>query len=334
MYMDSITEMYERYVNDDSILSLLQLAKIYDIIPENATGGSLYRKFCKSMYNQYGCEHIKSIGISRRARNAGNGNKKYKGLTYDDIYGNKKAIIEKQKRSRSIKKSWDIDDGTRREISKNNMIIHCNPVSSEYWVRDKALITRHKNEKWANYTDDGYANLVEKNRNKIVSDQTRERQSKSAIARGYNLPDGFTHSDKTKKLISDKITELWERGIYTPTFKSKGHAEIEEIINTIGYDVVCEYNISGKYYDIYIPELNIIIEYNGTYWHYDPRIYDSGYYDVSRDRYVDTVWKYDEKKIQLSLDNGYTTIVIWQLDFESLNYNDKIKFIKNIIEND
>lgn len=58
--------------------------------------------------------------------------------------------------------------------------------------------------------------------------------------------------------------------------RTKGHIELYEFFKNLGYDVLEEYRpdwlklySSRKSYelDLYVPELNLSIEYNGTYWH-------------------------------------------------------------------
>lgn len=44
-------------------------------------------------------------------------------------------------------------------------------------------------------------------------------------------------------------------------------ATISHYIKTIGYDSIMEYKLDNKAYDVYVPELNLIIEYDGARWH-------------------------------------------------------------------
>ncbi len=327
--MKDIDVIYRRYVDDDTIISTLQLASIYGI-----TNNRELTKFRNLLYDTYGKEHIKSIGSRRRGYLNGCKNKKYKGKTYEDMFGVERANELKRIKSESNKKAWERDTGERREKSRQSMIDNVLPIASQKWVRDKAIESRKKNDSWANYSEEGYQSLIDKLKNRKFSEDTRKKMSESAIKRGYNLPDGFKHSDVTKNKLSEITKKQWIDGIHKPKFKSNGHIEIENILINIGYEVVSEYLIGSKPYDIYISKLNIIIEYNGTYWHYDPRKYDSGFYDKSMDRYVDDVWEYDKNKIELATAEGYNTFVVWQLDYEALDYEGRINFIKNVIKHD
>ena len=51
---------------------------------------------------------------------------------------------------------------------------------------------------------------------------------------------------------------------------SKPQKQLFELVKSIYKDAELEYGIDGKYYlDIFIPSLNLDIEYDGSYWHQD-----------------------------------------------------------------
>jgi very-short-patch-repair endonuclease len=79
--------------------------------------------------------------------------------------------------------------------------------------------------------------------------------------------------------------------------------------------------VGRKVFDIYIPSLNLLIEVNGDYWHYNPELYDAEYFDESRGMYVKDKWANDKEKLVNAQAEGYNTIVLWQKnlveDFES-----------------
>jgi hypothetical protein len=84
---------------------------------------------------------------------------------------------------------------------------------------------------------------------------------------------GIPCKDSTKEKLSDAISYLHQTGHYPLKIKSKGHAEIEQILLDLNYDVISEFKL-GKYsYDLYIKDISLIIEFHGTYWHLDPKIY-------------------------------------------------------------
>jgi hypothetical protein len=72
-------------------------------------------------------------------------------------------------------------------------------------------------------------------------------------------------SHNTKKLFINNLTQTESY----PTYRSKSEVEIEEFLRSLGVRViVCDKKqLSGIELDLYLPDHNIGIEYNGLYWH-------------------------------------------------------------------
>ena len=54
---------------------------------------------------------------------------------------------------------------------------------------------------------------------------------------------------------------------------SKKENEICKILKKMGYQIESSFKIETKICDVYIPKLNLIIEYFGDYWHCNPNKY-------------------------------------------------------------
>lgn len=105
---------------------------------------------------------------------------------------------------------------------------------------------------------------------------------------------------------------------------SKGHAEVDDCLQKIGFTTINEFQLGPWSYDIYIEDLNILIEYNGTRWHYDMRFYVSDYFDKVKNRTAQVIWDRDEEKIQYAIDAGYQVVTIWQHDWEKCKHKQKL----------
>lgn len=73
-----------------------------------------------------------------------------------------------------------------------------------------------------------------------------------------------------------------------------------------------------------------IIEFNGDYWHANPKFYDKDFI-LKGNITAENRWKIDEEKIKLAESRGYEVLVIWESDFiENSEHiiNKCIKFIK------
>jgi len=71
---------------------------------------------------------------------------------------------------------------------------------------------------------------------------------------------------------------------------------------------------------------NCIVEFNGNYWHADPKIYNHDH--MIRHRSAQEIWKRDEIKIKLAKELGYNVIVIWEDEF----LKDKVNTAKKVAE--
>jgi hypothetical protein len=310
----NIEIIYERLINDTSILSLSQLAKTFEY------GSKKKLIMTNSLYEKYTKEHILSITRSRMARHAAKEQWKTRSRNMSEDV--------KIKISESNKKSWSNDDGTRKEISRQSMIRNTKDLDRTT-IAKKAIETRRKRDKWAEYTPESYASMIEKNKNKIISDETRKRQSIAAKKRGRTLPMDFKHSDDTLHMLSEKTKSMWASGKFKKIYRSKTSMKLVNELKLLGYEVECEYFISGRPFDIKINDC--IIEFNGTYWHYDPRKYDEHFYDEIRGVYAREIWDRDKEKLSLAETAGFRTYVVWQIDWESTP-EEAIKGVRRFIE--
>lgn len=67
---------------------------------------------------------------------------------------------------------------------------------------------------------------------------------------------------------------------------------------------------------IYIPKFNLLVEYNGDYWHCNPKKYESDYLNTKKNKTVKELWQYDANKLYLAKKNGYNCEVIWETDYK------------------
>ena len=84
--------------------------------------------------------------------------------------------------------------------------------------------------------------------------------------------------------------------------------------------------IKPKELDFYLPDLKFAIEYNGSYWHADPRLYKEN--DIVHGKMAIDVWQRDNLKKQLCEQNNIKLFVINEYDW----INDKDKVICNLLK--
>jgi G:T-mismatch repair DNA endonuclease (very short patch repair protein) len=173
--------------------------------------------------------------------------------------------------------------------------------------------------------------------NKKHTDETINKISSSKT--GIVTSDHMS-TDKYRKIVSDLAKERWGSGKMEKTrlklsqimkdkhikgeIKSINRSKAEfEIIDCLERNnIQCEPNhyIDSKIYDIYIPKYNLLIEYNGDYWHCNPKKYSEDYFHSKKNKTAKEIWEYDKNKLDLANQRGYNYIVIWESDYK-LNPN-------------
>lgn len=89
--------------------------------------------------------------------------------------------------------------------------------------------------------------------------------------------------------------------------------------------------LDGKEIDVYLPELHLGFEFDGTYWHADSRVFEPTDVISKKNMTAQEIWEYDNNKVLLAESKGIKLIRIKELDWVNDNINTKM-FIKNLIE--
>ena len=131
-----------------------------------------------------------------------------------------------------------------------------------------------------------------------------------------------------KKLKND---HEYRKKHYTKLFKqlkigyvSKAHQELHDEIKDLGY--IMHHIISPCCVDECHPDLKIVIEYNGDYWHCNPETWKENDYNKAIKMYAKDKWRSDFKRIMALKREGYLVIVVWESEWRS----DKEKVISYI----
>ena len=159
--------------------------------------------------------------------------------------------------------------------------------------------------------------------NKNHMKQEKYRQMSRDIMRS-NWDNGILD----RKVISEQMKQTQRSGKIKSIIVSKREKEIVKEIKLLGYKTIHSYRVDSKICDIFIPSLNLIIEYFGDYWHCNPKKYDSDYFNKKKNKFAWELWDYDKKKIDLIKSYGYNLEVVWEGDLKLNN-----KLIELIIEN-
>lgn len=116
---------------------------------------------------------------------------------------------------------------------------------------------------------------------------------------------------------------------------SKAERKAGEIMREYGIELDSQFKIfTGKtfIYDFVNHDSKIIIEFQGDYWHMNPKKHDAN--DIHSKLIVsaETIWNYDRIKKEFAEDKGYHVFYIWESDWKTRNIPSIIANIKDLIE--
>jgi G:T-mismatch repair DNA endonuclease (very short patch repair protein) len=174
------------------------------------------------------------------------------------------------------------------------------------------------------HTEKSLEKISKSRKNKGVGEKNAMHNLKWRKKASENLKKKWMSGDleNVRKKMSNKLKETRKLGKIKSGITSKKEIEIVEFLKKIGLETIHSYKIDTKICDVYIPSLNLIIEYFGDYWHCNPNKYDSKYFNQKKNMYAEEIWDYDKRKVDLIVSYGYNLEVLWESD---LKYNnDKI----------
>jgi G:T-mismatch repair DNA endonuclease (very short patch repair protein) len=160
-----------------------------------------------------------------------------------------------------------------------------------------------------------------KKRGLAWSEEDKKRQSIKMLGESNKMR-GKNHSDETKSKLRENRNNLLRNGLvkFGGHKISKPEKEIASHLEKLNIKFKPQYHIEGLpyTYDFFILDTNIIIEFQGDYWHCNPLKYKSGQlvkFQRLGEKLVDDVWKKDSLKKELARSKGFVVIQIWQSDY-------------------
>tara|TARA_Y100000296_G_C5150228_1_gene245994 strand:- start:22 stop:888 length:867 start_codon:yes stop_codon:yes gene_type:complete len=199
--------------------------------------------------------------------------------------------------------------------------------------RLKILPKRGKNVECVVCKQQFYESAKKSEKRKFCSRECMWKDNSERFAGKGNPFYGKTHTQESKQKQKDTLLSRYGviNGYEMAKHKTSSKSQIE-ILKQLRkqfpkWKIQKEKRI-GKYrVDILIPERKTIIEYNGSYWHCDPRQYSASYYNKKKGLLAEQIWEYDKKRINKLKSLGYTIIIVWERDYLS----DKEKTINSLI---
>ena len=173
----------------------------------------------------------------------------------------------------------------------------------------------------------------------VVSEETKKKQSKSKLEKyssgkldhvkeknrlallgkkPWNKNLVYTQTEKAKVSVAKGKEKAWSNRQY----KTVPELKAEEIFKRYNINYIIQKRIITKLYDFYLPDYNLLIEVDGTYWHGKSKLIEQ----LSGKRLGDR--NNDIYKNNLAIERGYTLIRIWEDELWKLECLVKNNFIE------
>jgi hypothetical protein len=154
-------------------------------------------------------------------------------------------------------------------------------------------------------------------RNKKISDKTTERWSTYSTSE---------KSDITKKSAQTTREQLGEQQYlemmankslkgYKTLVKngrgSKWEFEMVSKLTEMFSDTIADYQVGGRWYDAYIPSKNLLVEFDGDFWH--PKTLNDCQYEFQIQNYYN-----DQTKNKIAIEHGFELVRIRQSESDKI----------------
>lgn len=112
---------------------------------------------------------------------------------------------------------------------------------------------------------------------------------------------------------------------------SKEEKQLKAALEAKGLKVESQFRIGSLKYDLLIVDKKTIIEFNGDYWHCNPKQYVADYLNKKKGMYAHEIWAHDEIKRMTAESEGYRVITIWDSEYKKNknSINELIHAIEN-----
>lgn len=148
------------------------------------------------------------------------------------------------------------------------------------------------------------------------------------------------YSEDKKEIINEKrkTTNIDRYGTCVPSLANGSISGLEKRIQKILIDAdinwIKQFEYKHKFYDLYLPDFNTIIEVHGNYWHANPSMYQASdviLYPGNNMKTAEEVWKKDINKQVLVEAIGMHVIILWEDFIRTTQDNEILNFITNEI---
>lgn len=208
-------------------------------------------KICGKQYNRIGGAHLKTHGVTKQEYLGQFPTAELISIGSKEKYSNatRRCFAQDPEKFRSRIKNRKYTEESKQKISQAVRAKTPEQRAKSYTVERNKKISEKKKQYWAAMTAEQRSSFI---KNKVVpvvrknmGEEEYLLQLRQKGIQGYN-----------NALSKGKKKEL-----------NKFEQRMVDVLTKAGLTVVPQYNLAGWYYDCYIPSMNLLIEFDGDYWH-------------------------------------------------------------------
>lgn len=188
------------------------------------------------------------------------------------------------------------------QIAQQSNINKRNPPSNkiEYWLN----LGFSEEEAQLKLKDRQTTFSLEKCIEKYGEKEGRERFDQRQKKWKHKVFNENTHIGLGKSNISE---EIWN--YLKSIFPNALYGKAEKFIKIPGTNKAFKF-------DFCLRDKKKIIEFNGTFWHCKPSLYEETYFHNVKKKTAKEIWDYDKVKIDLIKSKGYDVLTVWEDDYK------------------
>lgn len=205
---------------------------------------------------------------------------------------------------------------------------------SRYGETDGLMRWTNRQTKWQNTLNE-----------KTEEEKSKINKKKDCVSTDFFIRKGFSNNDainenekaKIKRMVKFNKASNESLRIFKPLYEALIVNGFSDNDIYFGYANKKEWFISSRNYfysyDFTIKSKKMIIEYNGSKFHYNPNMHDENWRGLYSNCTPNESLKYDEQKKQVAKDHGFDVYTIWDTDNEQTinKLIDKLFHICNVL---
>jgi hypothetical protein len=223
---------------------------------------------------------------------------------------------------------------SRAEKAKNILKNQISPRSIEYWINkgysinDAKETVRSIQVRDLNYYINAYGEDIGYHKYQTtIQSRLSKWYNKSQIEREtINKSKGRTYQQLIEKFGEDAANSIIEkRLISNPSISTESKIFFKQLDENLSYELsnisITGYkcperwiNSNGKMYFLDYIINNCVIEYNGSFWHADSRLFKENDWHSGVKKLAKEIWQNDKEKLDTLVKLGYNVLTIWSLD--------------------